>query len=85
MSLGYGYALNRASCEALSGLPRRSRERLLGFFRHLAENPFAPGDNREFDEQGIPVEVMLVHDQFLVSWRADHAAKEVRVVEVEIV
>ncbi|MDO8545651.1 MAG: hypothetical protein Q7S40_34850 [Opitutaceae bacterium] len=85
MSLGYGYALNRASCEALNGLPRRSRERLLDFFRRLAESPFTEGDYHETDERGFAVEVMLVHDQFLVTWHVDHPVKEVRIVGLEIV
>ncbi len=85
MSLGYGYALNRASCEALNGLPRRSRDRLLDVFRRLAASPFTTGDYQETDARGFVVEVMLVDDQFLVTWHADHAEKEVRIFNLELV
>ena len=85
MRPGYGYALNRASCESLNALPRRSRDRLLDFFRHLAENPFTTGDYRETDERGLAVEVALVHGQFLVTWHTDHAVREVRIVGLEVV
>ena len=85
MSLGYDYVLNRASCEALNGLPRRTRKQLLTFFLGLAQRPFTEGDYREVDDKGLTVEVMLVGDQFLVRWHVDHAAKEVRVFEVEVV
>jgi hypothetical protein len=44
MRVGYGYALNRASCETLNKLPSRSRCRLLDFFRRLAEYASTIGD-----------------------------------------
>ena len=85
MSLGYDYALNRASVEVWNGLPRRSREQLLEFFRGLAERPFRAGDYRERDAAGAPIEAILVDGQFFVRWHVDHAAKEVRVFEIEVV
>ena len=83
--MSLGYVLNRASCEALNGLPKRSRNRLLDFFRRLAESPFTEGDYHETDERGFSVEVMLLDDRFLVRWHVDHAVKEIRVFELEIV
>jgi len=85
MNLGYGYALNRASCEVFSSLPRRSRDRLLDLFQHLAESPFAKGDYQETDQRGLSLEALLVGDQFLVTWHADHAAKEIYIVGLELV
>ncbi|MSU48363.1 MAG: hypothetical protein EXS37_04595 [Opitutus sp.] len=85
MSLGYDYTLNRASCEALNGFSPRARGRLLDFCRSLAERPFTAGDYHETDEQCWRVEVMLVEDRYLVRWHVDHAAKDVRVFEIEAV
>lgn len=84
MSLGYGYALDRASCEALNTLPKRSRDRLLDFFRRLASSPFSQGDYHETDQRGFPLEVKLVDDRFLITWRADHAMKEIRILSLEV-
>lgn len=85
MSLGYDYVLNRASCEALNGFSPRARRRLLDFCRGLAERPFTAGDYHETDAQGWRVEVMLVHDRYLVQWHVDHAVKEIRVFSIEAV
>ena len=85
MSLGFDDVLNRASCEALNGFSPRARRRLLDFCRGLAERPFTGGDYNESDEQGWRVEVMLVHDCYLVRWHVDHAAKEIRVFSIESV
>jgi hypothetical protein len=84
MRVGYGYALNRASCETLNNLPSRSRRRLLDFFRRLAEYPSTIGDYSETDERGFAVEIILVDDEFLVGWHVDHAVKEVRIVSLEV-
>jgi hypothetical protein len=85
MSPGYRYALDDSCCDVFSLLPRRQRERLLDFFRRLAKSPFASGDYRESDSRGVSLEVALIDDEFLVTWHADHAVKEVRVVGLEVV
>ena len=85
MSLGYGYVLNGASCEAFNLLPRRSRDQLLGLFRRPAAQPFTTGDYQEMDQRGLRPEVMLVESEFLVTWHTDHAAKEICVVALETV
>ncbi len=85
MSLGYGYALDDACCEVFHTLARRPRERLLAFFRQLAAHPFMLGDYQDSDTRGRALEVLLVENEFLVTWHADHAAKQIRVVGLEIV
>jgi hypothetical protein len=85
MSLGYRYALDGTCCEVFNGLSRRQRDRLLASFRRLADAPFTAGDYRETDQRGLPLEVGLVEDDFLVTWHVDHAAKEVRVIGLELV
>jgi len=85
MSLGYRYALDDTCCEVFTRLSRRQRERLLDCFRRLSETPFAAGDYRETDQRGLPLEVALVEGGVLLTWHTDHAAKEIRVVGLEIV
>ncbi len=85
MSLAYGYALDDACCEIFHTLPRRHRERLLAFFRQLAAHPFTPGDYRDSDARGHSLEVLLFEHEFLVSWHADHATKQIRIVGLESV
>lgn len=85
MSLGYRYALDETCCEVFSGLSRRQRERLLTSFRRLSQSPFTAGDYHETDQRGLPLEVALIDDDFLVTWHADHAAKEIRVIGLEII
>lgn len=85
MSLGYGYALDDAGCEAFHNLSRRRRECLLSFFRHLAAHPFTRGDYQDSDARGQLLEVLLLDHEFLVTWHADHAVKQIRIVGLEIV
>lgn len=40
--------------------------------------------NRETDSQGRTVEVLL-HEEWLVTFWADHAVKQVHIVELEVV
>ncbi|MSU72182.1 MAG: hypothetical protein EXS43_07550 [Opitutus sp.] len=85
MNLGYGYAVDDAGCEAFHLLPRGQRERLLSFFRQLADHPFTRGDYQDSDARGQPLKVPLFDEQFLVTWHADHAAKQIRIVGLEAV
>ncbi len=85
MSLGYGYAVDDACCEVFHPLPRRQRERLLSFFRQLADHPFTCGDYQDSDARGHHLEVRLLDEQFLITWHTDHASKQVRVVGLEVV
>jgi len=48
----------------------------------LARHPFEPGDYREAGLKGREYEVKL-HDDLIVTWWVDHAAKEVRIVRLE--
>jgi hypothetical protein len=83
MNLGYRYSLDGACSEFLWELPRRRRERLLAFFRRLADNPFLAGDYRAPAANRASLEVMLVEEDILVTWHVDHAVKEVQVIGLE--
>ena len=42
-------------------------------------------DYQELGTREEPLEVTLYEDRFLLTWRADHAVKQVRIVRLEVV
>lgn len=57
-------------------------ESILKFIRRIAEDPYLPGDFKDSDEIGRPLEVKLV-GQYAVTYWADHAVKEIKVINIE--
>lgn len=55
---------------------------ILKFIRRIAEDPYLPGDFKDSDEIGRPLEVKLV-GQYAITYWADHAVKEIKVINVE--
>lgn len=78
----YSYALGDEAVHAFSSLPAKQREKLLRILDSLAHVPNQRGDYREAGASGRIYEVTLSGD-LLLTWRADHAAKEVRIVRIE--
>lgn len=83
MSVGYRYTVDEDGCELLHRLPKRQRERLLEVLRNLAAHPITRGDYQSADARGLPLEVALCAESFVVTWQVDHAVKQVRGVELE--
>jgi len=82
MNLGYTYATDRAVLETAWQLPKRDRDRLQRAFEQLADNPF----HRPDFEPPRSGRVCLQVNRFggwLVTWWADHAVREVRVVGIQ--
>lgn len=84
MTEGFEVVLRRAAAQAAGGLTRRQRYAIESFLDHLARFPATPGDFREPDALGRPHEGKLV-DGTVETWWVDHAAREIRVVEIEAV
>ena len=61
---------------------RGEREKILSFLESLADDPFKLGDYEERDDIGHPVQIKIIGDHALTYW-ADHAVKEVKVVRFE--
>ena len=59
----------------------RKRDSALRFLEHLASDPFTLGDLELNDNSGRKNEIAILPGLMIVYW-ADHAAKEVRIVEV---
>jgi len=66
--------------EFLAGLPRAKRSSLIIFLRTLAADPFRPHDYQEaVHEFYVSVKLFEAH---AILYRVDHAAKELKVVEI---
>jgi hypothetical protein len=81
--MSYRYTIDQTADEVLARLPRREATGLRGLFRVLAEHPFTAGLQRVTDNDGRACEV-VAHDRFVVTYRADHAGREMRIVAVEV-
>lgn len=67
-----------------NGLNRSQRHRFEGFLDSLGKSPHQNGDFVDTDDSGRAYEVKLIDDLIVTYW-VDHAAKEVRVVDLELV
>ncbi|MBI2498131.1 MAG: hypothetical protein HYV75_09585 [Opitutae bacterium] len=80
----YAYALGEEAVRAFTALSLNQRKHLLREFDRLARLPYQIGDYRESGASGRIYEAKLA-DETLVTWWSDHAAKEVRIVRIELV
>ncbi len=68
-----------AALRTCGGAERRLITRLL---EELAQDPFRHGDYIEQDEVGRPVQVLIIGGRAVCFW-ADHAVKEVKVIDLK--
>lgn len=61
---------------------RAERNHVLSFLESLAANPERAGDFTERDDSGRIVQIKVLGDYALTYW-ADHAVKEVKVIKIE--
>jgi len=66
---------------SLGNFSRREKLRLTRLFDELADDPYRMGDYVERDEIGRPIQVLILGRVALWYW-ADHAAKEVKVLDL---
>ena len=67
------------TCAPRSG---NQRQRIMDFVRGLATDPFQQGDFKDSDPAGRSIEVKVV-GRVAVSYYADHAAREVKIVNIQ--
>ncbi len=82
MSGGWKVAFDADAVECLLGCRANERRKLLQFAESLKAHPTLPGDFVEQDDSRRNLQVKLV-SRFLVTYWADHAVKEVKVVAIE--
>ena len=81
MAAGYSYVLAEAAGEFAFRLSRREQRRLAAACRQLAGHPFREGDYVTRDHLGRVLQNLLVDDWVITYW-ADHAVKELRITEI---
>jgi mRNA-degrading endonuclease RelE of RelBE toxin-antitoxin system len=81
MTLSYDVFIRHEVYRALQGASAHDQERVLDFIESLAGNPFREGEATIPDKHGRAVQVKMLGRLVLFYW-ADHAEKEVRVIDL---
>ena len=61
---------------------KAKQRKLIGLLYQLADSPSQIGDYSEPDEAGREIQFILIRDLLIAFW-ADHAVKELRIVDIE--
>ena len=77
----YEVYLRREVFEFLRQCRSGDRERLLTLLRKLGTDPYKQGDCTERDRTGRKIEVLVFRKYAVLYW-ADHAVKEIKVIEI---
>jgi hypothetical protein len=78
----YRYALDCEVAEDILELSSKQRSRFIQIFRQLADDPFQTGEQIFKDFAGRDIQKKKF-DRWLISFWADHAGKEVRIVGLQ--
>jgi hypothetical protein len=81
MKLGYEVFVRYEVYQILQRVSAADRERFCDFVESLADDPFRAGDATTPDDTGRVVQAKVL-GRFVVFYWADHAEKEVRVVDL---
>ncbi len=77
----YKLFLRLEAIEALKTTRGKQRRQISTFIDGLGSNPNTPGDYTERDDTDRLIEIKVV-GQFAITFWADHAAKEMKVVDI---
>jgi hypothetical protein len=78
----YEPVLSSKAAAFLVALSKARQRKLIGLLDQLADHPSQIGDYFEPDESGREVQFILVRDLLIAFW-ADHAVRELRIVDIE--
>ena len=78
----YEPVLSSKSATFLVALSKVRQRKLIGLLYNLAGNPSQIGDFSEQDDTGREIQFIRVRDLLIAFW-ADHAVRELRIVEIE--
>ena len=81
--MAYEVILHGQAWHLLAATQGATRRRLLAVLDQVAAEPFRVGDLQQRDPAGRINEVVLIGD-WLVTYWADHATREIRVVALEL-
>ncbi len=78
----YEPVLSSKAAAFLVSLSKLRQRKLIGLLYQLADNPSQIGDYTEPDQTGREVQFIIVRDLLIAFW-ADHAVREMRIVDIE--
>jgi len=78
----YEPVLSSKAVAFLVSLSKPRQRKLIGLLYQLADNPSQIGDYTEPDQTGREVQFIIVRDLLIAFW-ADHAVREMRIVDIE--
>ena len=78
----YALMLSEAAAMTLAAASRAEQRQLAVILDEVKSHPFRPGDLHEHDTQRRVNEVLVVGDWVVTYW-PDHAARELRVINLE--
>jgi len=81
MPPAYTYTLSEAAADFAFHLPRKEQQRLARACRSLASTPSRRGDYVTRDHSDRPLQNLLLDDWVFTYW-ADDAAREMRITEI---
>jgi hypothetical protein len=79
---GYEPVLSGRASASLVGLSRSKQKQVLRLLFQLAEHPSQPGDYATREEDGREIQHLMAGDWHFSFW-ADHAVRELRVMEID--
>lgn len=74
--------LTSKAADFLIGFSKARQRKLIGLLYQLADSPSQIGDFSEPDDTGREVQFILVRDLLIAFW-ADHAVRELRIVDID--
>ena len=78
---GYSIYLRLEATEALKNTRGKQRSEIITFIDSLTDNPDVEGDYSEHDHSDRMIEIKII-GQYAVTYWADHAVKEMKVVDI---
>ena len=78
----YEPVLSSRAAAFLVSLSKPRQRKWIGLLYQLAENPSQIGDYSEPDETGREVQFIVIRDRLIAFW-ADHAVRELSIVDIE--
>jgi len=78
----YEAVLSSKAAAFLIGQPKAKQRKLIALIDQLANSPSQIGDYSEPDDTGREIQFILIRDLLIAFW-ADHAVKELRIVDIE--
>ena len=79
--MSYSVFVESHIAESFPQMKLKERNQFLRLFRKLRNDPFMEGDYVERDHIGRLLQVLIVGQRAVVFW-ADHAVKEVKVIDL---